>query len=254
MSSFLSAAATDMPCFAAKLEVSTRRQRKPRLAIQLPVRIWGMTAAGSPFIQLAQTLNISLHGVCVAEVKPVVLPSEILGLSYQERKGRYRVVWAERAVASQSALLGLHALDLESDIWRKDFSLVSDTTRLVERRGAPRFACEGSVSLWQPGKKHPIFTAIADISLHGCYVNLMTPLPVASELSLLLNVDEAIIRAAASVRTSHPGVGMGLQFAAMEAAGQLALQELIARLAQRSTSSSANESTDTVPLREQAER
>src|SRR5215471_6985961 len=47
------------------LETTTTR-RSPRIQLQVPVFVRGTDAAGSEFIELTKTLNISAFGACIA--------------------------------------------------------------------------------------------------------------------------------------------------------------------------------------------
>jgi hypothetical protein len=50
----------------------------------------------------------------------------------------------------------------------------------------------------------------------------------------LLNAESISIRFTAEVRTSHPGVGMGMKFEEMSETDRAALERLIAKLARAS--------------------
>lgn len=100
-----------------------------------------------------------------------------------------------------------------------------------ERRRTSRYLCAGSVSLSQLQTKYPINAGVADISEGGCYVELSTPWPVGTKVSVVLNIEGTAIRSKAEVRTAHPGVGMGIMFEQMSEPDRLALRELIAQCA-----------------------
>jgi len=57
---------------------STRRS--PRIKLQVPVFVRGTDAAGSEFIELTKTLNISAFGACIAS-QHVLLPSQVVHLT-----------------------------------------------------------------------------------------------------------------------------------------------------------------------------
>jgi hypothetical protein len=44
-------------------------QTEPRLTVDLPVRIWGMSADGRPFSQPARAQNISSEGALISGVQ-----------------------------------------------------------------------------------------------------------------------------------------------------------------------------------------
>ena len=82
----------------------------------------------------------------------------------------------------------------------------------MERRIAQRYICSGVASIWHPGAKYFVRGTVTDLSLTGCYVAMMTPLEVHDRVVLMVNINGTEVRMAAEVRTSHPGVGMGLRF------------------------------------------
>lgn len=112
--------------------------------------------------------------------------------------------------------------------WTTSFELEKKAPR--ERRGWKRHFCCGSIAMQEEGASGHIAAGISDISLTGCYVELLTTLPIGTLLSLLLRLDGMTIRGTAEVRTAHPGVGMGLEFRAMGAADKTVLHQLINRL------------------------
>jgi c-di-GMP-binding flagellar brake protein YcgR len=117
------------------------------------------------------------------------------------------------------------------DFWGIDFERTDERQRLGERRAAPRYPCRGSISMRQLEGTGSISASVTDISLSGCYIELMQTFPVGNKLSSLLNVESISIRFTAEVRTAHPGVGMGLKFEEISEADQTALKRLIAKLA-----------------------
>jgi hypothetical protein len=71
--------------------------------------------------------------------------------------------------------------------------------------------------------------AVTDISRNGCYVELLTVLPVGTMVSALLHIDELTLRCTAEVRTSHPGVGMGMMFHEMSETDRNELEKFLAQ-------------------------
>jgi hypothetical protein len=83
-----------------------------------------------------------------------------------------------------------------------------------ERRKHPRYACDVGVQVRPEGSGGGYWGTLADISLGGCYVYTFSPLTAGTVLSLTLRTGEREILAAGTVVTSHPGVGMGVEFSA----------------------------------------
>jgi hypothetical protein len=217
--------------FLPRADLLHRMSREPRLKLQLPVRVFGMSKAGRPFVANATTRNVSRHGVLLTGLSCEVKKNEVLILSHQDRKGPFRVIWSRKHGTDPMFDAGLRALEPARSIWAIDFSgVAADECGPVERRAARRYLCSGGVSIYHPGTKHFMRGTLADLSLNGCYVEMMTPLSISDKVALVLNVKDTEIRATAEVRTSHPGMGMGLKFRDLAEKDKSNLQTLIFRL------------------------
>ncbi|HWZ45459.1 MAG TPA: PilZ domain-containing protein [Candidatus Saccharimonadales bacterium] len=82
----------------------------------------------------------------------------------------------------------------------------------LERRKHPRYCCEVGVQVRTESSTNGYWGALADVSLGGCYVNTFSPLPSGTSVALKLQSHDIEINLSGSVATSHPGVGMGIQF------------------------------------------
>lgn len=85
---------------------------------------------------------------------------------------------------------------------------------MVERRTYPRFAARVPVEVHAGGNDTPLYCTTSDISLGGCYIESMYPLPVGTSLDLKLQISDTLL-AAGKVVTSHPQVGNGIEFTRM---------------------------------------
>ncbi len=206
-----------------------------RRDIELPVRIWGMDASGRPFMQTARTVRAGPLRAYIAGVKHELLAGEIIGVGYQDRKGRFAVVSVGEGGTPEAGKIEVRPLDLVQDFWKLDFG-PSQGKRPNERRGAARFSCRGSISFRQgEGSRGSMSAPVTDISLTGCYVELLTTLRVGTIITALLHIEELTFGCTAEVRTSHPGVGMGIKFLQIDEAEQATLRQLVGRLAKRSS-------------------
>jgi hypothetical protein len=68
---------------------------------------------------------------------------------------------------------------------------------------------------------------VTDISLGGCYVELMMPFPEGTSIELALFWQDRKLTIDARVATSHPAIGMGLFFFGFSEEQYRLLQELI---------------------------
>lgn len=72
------------------------RRSKNRIEICLPVRIWGMDAAGKPFTHFVHTNDINRNGARLAGVPSLLALGDVIGLQYKQLKARCKVVWMGR--------------------------------------------------------------------------------------------------------------------------------------------------------------
>jgi PilZ domain len=83
----------------------------------------------------------------------------------------------------------------------------------IERRCASRSPFVAPVELIDIRTGSRIQARIADLSLRGCYVDTLNPLPIGSAVRLQIRRADEIFDALANVSSSHVGSGMGLVFA-----------------------------------------
>ncbi len=99
-----------------------------------------------------------------------------------------------------------------------------------ERRNAARFKCRGSADIFVKSVSFPTRGQIDDISLSGVYIQTTAPLLIGSAVSLHLAMLGFTFKTEAEVRTSHPGVGMGLIFTGMDTENRMILGSIINKL------------------------
>ena len=68
-------------------------QTEPRLTVDLPVRVWGMSAEGRPFSQHARAQNISSEGALISGVESELKVGDVIGVQCDEKKTRCTVIW-----------------------------------------------------------------------------------------------------------------------------------------------------------------
>jgi hypothetical protein len=96
---------------------------------------------------------------------------------------------------------------------------------MAESRKAPRYAlrCRAEINDWVAIDD----CVLRDVSLRGCYVETSRPLPVGSEIDLLIFIGDRSVRAGAKVRFLRLGAGMGVEFTHLGPEALLILQRLI---------------------------
>ncbi len=212
------------------------RRREERVALSIPVRVWGTDRHGKPFIENTETVDITRLGARIKGLTSVVSAGNIIGIEYKQQKCRFRVIWVGGVGTPHEGMIGVHSVEPSKFIW--GIPIPQQWAPKVAhpcvpqdggsgRRIQPRYACEGSVEVRKDGRT-ALWGALSDISLSGCYIETLTPLPVKTTVELALNIEGLEIVTGAVVRTSHSGVGMGMAFSEMSVADRSRLDDLIA--------------------------
>ena len=86
------------------------------------------------------------------------------------------------------------------------------TSPSAERRCSKRTPFVAPVEMIDARSGSRIKARVADLSLHGCYVDTLNPLPVGSGVRLQIQKANETLELLANVSSQHPGSGMGLEF------------------------------------------
>jgi hypothetical protein len=200
------------------------------------VKVWGMDSDGQAFVRIATAHERSLHGARLDGISCIRTTGEVIGVQYGDRKGRFRVVWVGAPNSAQAGQIGIRALEPDNCIWPTDIS--QDTARPAisgparkERRQHPRYRCTGDVEFVVRGSGMKAWAKLADINMGGCYLEHTLAPSVGSELQLTIRARALpAFTVTGQVRTSVPGVGMGIEFSKFESDSRDRLAELVAKL------------------------
>ena len=249
------------------------RRSEPRFPVRLPVRIWGMDRSGRAFSQRATTLVVSVNGSRLDGVRVPLALGDVVGVQYGDHKARFRVIWVGALGQVREGQAGVWCLEGEKRLFGSQSAEVEKAAleqaaspgalpadggsgprgeerrqgerRQEERRVHPRHKCDGGAEVRKQGVDARVWGTLGDISLGGCYLEMMTPFPAATEVELSLRVGERSLRAGGVVRTSHAGCGMGVQFTAVNDEDRALLQKIVELAA--AEPETANETPRPVP-------
>ncbi len=223
-----------------------KRQYK-RLHVALPITVSGVDAEDNAFTQSAVTVEISARGMRVRGVRCFRAPGDPVEVRYQGRHARYKLAWIGPSSTCPAGLAGLEvipeACDLAWLLFEDHFTpdmlsgpdpnldpyVLPDTAaadsasgkarqaqqpehRSQERRRHVRFPCAGVAQVWEGGNQYAVTGRLNEISMGGCYVEMMSPMRARTAVRLELEIDGHSVRLEAVVRTSQPAFGMGLEF------------------------------------------
>ena len=209
--------------------------RELRVGLQLPIRVWGLDAAGKAFSANTRTIEISALGARVVAGDLSVQKSDVVGIQFGEAKARFRVVWlgSER---NEPGSIGVECVEPGKCIWTEVLEKAATKKSTVftpaqppgsssapepppgamwpaaERRRYPRFACTGALRAKQVGTDFTAVQKLTDLSLGGCYGESMAPFELDTVLDIVLEVSGQSIHARGMVRTRHPSMGNGVGF------------------------------------------
>src|ERR1700704_2642148 len=189
----------------------------PRASLDLKVRVWGMGSNNQPFFQNAIAQNISSTGACIFGIEPELKVSDVIGVQYEGRKARCKVIWVVDAGALKKTQAGVQLVADQECPWSAKLPPdMKPEERALQnpdnRRKFARHKISFPLELRDERVNTPLRVNATDVSGNGCYVETVMPLAVATALRVDLWIEEQRLTASAVVRTRDPGVGMGIEF------------------------------------------
>ena len=199
---------------------------EPRLTVDLPVRIWGMTAEGKTFSQHARAQNISTEGALLSGVESELKVGDVIGVQCDEKKARCTVIWAMNTGLVKKNQVGVKLLADQECPWKNYLPLDGATVTISasNRRRFHRHKISLPIELRDERVNAPTRINATDVSGNGCYVETMLPLPVGTVLRIDFWLDNEHLNISAVVRTCDPGVGNGIEFTGMTPDGKARMQ------------------------------
>lgn len=188
----------------------------PRATMDLRIRVWGMGSNDQPFHQNAVAQNISATGACINGLEHEVKVGDVIGVQYEARKARCKVVWVMEAGGLKKFQVGVQLVADQECPWLAQ--LPADVRSNVSapsadnRRRFARHRISFPLEFRDERVNTPMRVTATDISGNGCYVETVMPLPISTVLRLDFWIDQEHVTASANVRTRDPGVGMGIEF------------------------------------------
>ena len=199
---------------------------EPRLTVDLPVRIWGMTAEGKAFSQHARAQNISTEGALLSGVESELKVGDVIGVQCDEKKARCTVIWAMNTGLVKKNQVGVKLLADQECPWKNYLPLDGATVTISasNRRRYHRHKISLPIELRDERINAPTRINATDVSGNGCYVETMLPLPLGTVLRIDFWLDSEHLNISAVVRTCDPGVGNGIEFTGMTPDGKARMQ------------------------------
>jgi PilZ domain len=93
-----------------------------------------------------------------------------------------------------------------------------------ERRRTPRYVFFASAELFELKSEVRVASRVSELSLNGCYLDMMNPFPVDTLVLLKIWAEEKLFAAKAKIIYSQPNMGAGVVFLEVEPQYQPILQ------------------------------
>jgi hypothetical protein len=201
----------------------------PRATLDLKVRVWGMGSNNQPFFQNAMAQNVSATGACLFGIEPELKVGDVIGVQYENRKARCKVVWVVDAGALKKTQIGVELVVDQDCPWiavlPADMKGDERTQQSHDnRRRFMRHKISFPLELRDERVNTPLRVNATDISGNGCYVETVMPLAIGTAVRVDLWIDQERLAPSAVVRTRDPGVGMGIEFTGLPEEGKKRFQ------------------------------
>ncbi len=99
-----------------------------------------------------------------------------------------------------------------------------------ERRRVPRYPFIATAELIEVQSEAKFAVRTSELSLYGCYLDMMNVLPEGTQVKLKVTHQNAILEALGRVIYSHPNMGMAVVFDSVEPAQQAVLEKWLREL------------------------
>jgi hypothetical protein len=194
----------------------------PRATLDLRVRVWGMGAKDQPFFQNATAQNVSTTGACIYGIEQELKVGDVIGVQYESRKCRCKVIWIVDAGGLKKMQVGVQLVADQECPWlamvpadAHDNGLSRPSPAADNRRHFTRHKISFPLELRDERFDMPMRVSASDVSGNGCYVETVMPLAQTTVLKIDLWIGDEHVSTSAIVRTRDPGVGMGIEFTGM---------------------------------------
>lgn len=226
------------------------QRSEQRIAVSFEVVVRGIDPQGSPFETSAKTHDISCSGACLHGLSSLVATGSKIEIQCKDQLAWYRVQWVDKS-ADGARLTGVRCLEPGKYIWgvspkgwapdtydpshaemvpsapAEETSAYSGPASWsgADRRQFPRAACRIETQVTTGQGTVRLRGTVTDISLGGCYLEMLAPLPVDTVVELQLKPGNTTLQTTGKVRSSQTGLGMGIAFTKMTSADFEKLQQ-----------------------------
>jgi hypothetical protein len=175
-----------------------------------------MGSNNQPFHQNAVAQNVSATGACIAGIEQELKVGDVIGVQYEAKKARCKVIWVMEAGGLKKLQVGVQLVVDQECPWMSQLSPEARSNLPVytpdNRRRFQRHKISFPLEFKDERVNTPMRVNATDISGNGCYVETVMPLGMGTAIRVDLWMDQERLSPSAVVRTRDPGVGMGIEF------------------------------------------
>jgi hypothetical protein len=194
-----------------------------------------MDADGKPFFQNAIASNLSSEGALLTRIQHTLKNGDIIGVQYSDKKARFEIKWVKPGFLPNTIEVGLRLVSGQTAPWAEATEPTKIAAKVAERPSDKRRFVRHKVNFpltisFSGGGRSHMQCSATDIGGRGCYVESLVPLGIGTECIVTFWIDSEKILTKGLVRASDPGVGMGIEFTALEMDIQQKLQQYLEKI------------------------
>jgi len=167
------------------------------------------------FSSNATAQNVSVTGACISGLDQGLKVGDVIGVQYETKKARCKVVWLMEAEGSKKVQVGVQLVLDQECPWLSELPLEMRNLQVPSadnRRQFQRHKISFPLEFRDERVNMPLRLNATDISGNGCYVETTAPMPISTVLRVDFWIDQERTTTTATVRTQDRGVGMGVEF------------------------------------------
>ena len=100
----------------------------------------------------------------------------------------------------------------------------------IDKRRTPRYQFIASAELIEEAADVRIASRVSELSLHGCYLDMMNPFPTGTQVLVKISAGDAFFEARSKVVYAQHNMGAGVAFQQIKADSQTVLERWIDEL------------------------
>ena len=99
-----------------------------------------------------------------------------------------------------------------------------------DRRRSLRYPFYAAAEITEPQTNTKFKARTSELSRYGCYMDMMNPFPLGTNVTIEITYQEQRFEAAGRVIYAQPNMGMGVAFEALQAAHEATLEKWLGEL------------------------